>query len=73
MLTEAQFKRLPKLLQEIVEVDRELGAIQARVVTPFDRSKRPVREFELIGIRAGLREGATQRWGHKAVGGPAHA
>jgi hypothetical protein len=74
VLTDEQYKRLPALLREIVDCDRELDAIRSRTVVSFDRSDRPMREFELIGLRAGLTHGAAQIWGTQigASGGPQH-
>jgi hypothetical protein len=72
-MTQQQYERLPELLRAIVDIDRELAELQARVITPFNRIERPVRELELIGRRAGLRHAATQRWGHTARGGPVTA
>lgn len=72
-MTQEQYARLPAVLREIVDIDRELAELQDRVITPFNRTERPVREFELTGIRAGLREAAQQLWGHRATGGPVTA
>jgi len=72
-MTQQQYQRLPELLRLIVDTDRELDELQARVITPLNRAARPVRELELIGLRAGYREAATQLWGHTARGGPVTA
>ena len=73
LLTAEQHQRLPELLREIVDIDRELAELQARIITPINRSHLPLRENELVGRRGGLRAAAQQRWGHTAKGGPVTA
>ena len=61
-ITSAQFERLPEVLAEIVNCDREIGNIRRRSVCDFDEFKR------LKTLRAEARAGAHAKWGYQATG-----
>jgi hypothetical protein len=73
-MTQQQYDRLPAVLREIVDIDRQLDELHKRVIVPFRAVDRTLDEFDLKGRRAGLRHAAEQLWGRKAAaGGPVHA